>query len=684
MTKEGFIMKKFIISGILISSSLAFADPALVVKKAGRAPSSKMKIKSSRVPTYSLVNAKGGKIKNIPRLDIGTEARLSAANLAPLRAPAQAAPASQLKPVRKSSSPELVKVPSLKGLPSIGKSKTLTSPKALDQIPAVKELKAIADPNTQDADPHLKKLAEMKPNDYKLLQALIFLEIQKKYELAMGLFAELMKDPEHHLEALYQYALTAKGLGLNSEFREYMLKVAKESKDKDWKTKATRQLVDNIGVLQTSDIKFIDPLVAQTEVDTSSNDVYQLTRAKYYLNAGQLGQVQESLLLIPEKSDSFQESLLVSALFNYRRGQLDAAIADLEKLLPMADKSWPLRSVAAITLARMHFQKSEFKQAFQDYLEVNKSDALWLQAMVEQAWTQILSQDYEGAAGNMFSLHTDFFKNAFAPESYVVRTVGYLNLCQYGDGMQVLGEMKHKYGPLKERMDAYRSSHKKADSYYDTVKSWVKNSDLKEVDGLPRPFIVELARHPSFLKVQSQINTYEDEISRFNKITISLIRLKRDILQQENKVIKTSKSADERESKLASLKIQEHIADKAVNSIKQLRSEGVARLEKEKSDLREEAAVALQDRFKTLYASLDRVLGQNDVLQYELYSGAGEHIRYQMAGGDVNDKKHDELKVQDGKSLYWKTKGEVWEDEVGHYRSSLKNVCPKDSVADAR
>ena len=58
--------------------------------------------------------------------------------------------------------------------------------------------------------------------------------------------------------------------------------------------------------------------------------------------------------------------------------------------------------------------------------------------MVESAWTQILGEDYEGAAGNMFSLHTDFFKNAFSPESYVVRTVGYLNLCQYGDGAQVL------------------------------------------------------------------------------------------------------------------------------------------------------------------------------------------------------------------------------------------------------
>jgi hypothetical protein len=31
------------------------------------------------------------------------------------------------------------------------------------------------------------------------------------------------------------------------------------------------------------------------------------------------------------------------------------------------------------------------------------------------------------------------------------------------------------------------------------------------------------------------------------------------------------------------------------------------------------------------------------------------------------------------KALNWKFKGEIWEDEVGHYRSSLKNVCPQES-----
>jgi hypothetical protein len=69
-------------------------------------------------------------------------------------------------------------------------------------------------------------------------------------------------------------------------------------------------------------------------------------------------------------------------------------------------------------------------------------------------------------------------------------------------------------------------------------------------------------------------------------------------------------------------------------------------------------------------------LDQVDVLKYELYSGAGEHIRYQVAGGEVNESKRPELKVEDSKAMKWDFRGEVWEDEIGHYRSGLKNVCP--------
>ncbi|WP_374028896.1 tetratricopeptide repeat protein [Bdellovibrio bacteriovorus] len=695
-----------ILLAIPLLCGTALAEPALTVKKSGRPAATGLKVKSSSVPTFEVYQKKVVKgkvevfkVKNIPLLDLGEERILEAPTLSPLRLPASRDVSVAEAKRRPSPLPLQFNVAPYNV--TVEPAKSLTNAEAFKKIPDVKILNPVQEPVIQDPLVQLAKLDDMQPNDYKLLQALIFLEIQKNYELAMGLFAELMEDPEHRIEALYHYAMTAKGLGLNSEFRQYMIQVAQETKNKEWQQKATEALVQNINVLEVSDIAFVDPLVIKYEIDVTKNDDYQLTRAKHYSEKGQLGLMEDALVYISETSPRYPEALLLNALFNYRQGKVEDAVVHLDRLMKVteADKTSQIRSVGALTLARMQFQKSDYKEAFQSYLKVDKSNPLWLQAMVESAWTQILGEDYEGAAGNMFSLHTDFFKNAFAPESYVVRTVGYLNLCQYGDGVQVLNEMNKKYAPWKKKLEDYMRTRKESVNYYDTVKNWLKNSDLKEVDGLPRSFIVELARHPAYMSVQKQINNYEDEILRFNKIALTLIKKERELIAKQNEANKLlaeakrgikgnspSESAVQNvqsaEKKLLSYRIQYHIAKKARISIKNLRAQGLARIEKEKTVLRAQASQALQSRFGEMLASLNKVLDQNEVLQYELYSGAGEHIRYQMAGGDVNTKERPELKVEKEKSLNWKFKGEIWEDEVGHYRSSLKNVCAQqDNVA---
>jgi tetratricopeptide (TPR) repeat protein len=662
------------------------------------AQSQKTYTKSSQVPAYKLVQ-KNKRVQDIPRLNLPPEKNI-VANIKPLSI-AEAGPV-KLKPVvTKASPPVLSFAFDVNKIDSANGAKAVTTAKAIQNIPELKIMKDVPEPlldTAIEAKPEMQPLAEMKPNDYKMIQALIFLEYQKNYELALGLFAELLEDPSYRTEAWYNYGLTAKGLGLNSEFRQALIQVATDSKSKEWQEKAVTKLIENIKILKISDVKYIDPLVTQYDIDTTTNETYQMYRAKYYLEIGQLGQVEDALIFINDKSPNFPEANFISALSLYRQGKVDEAIGSLNRLLETtdSDKKGLIRNVAALTVGRMYFQKGNYKDSFQSYLKVDKSNPLWLQAMTEQAWTQIMAEDYEGAAGNMFSLHSDFFKNAFAPESYTVRTVGYLNLCQYGDGIQVLNEMKKKYGPLKAKLQAYQGANDThVVNYYETIKAWMKNTDRKDVDGLPRSFIVEMARHPSFTVPQTEINTYEDEIARFNKVTLSLLSREKSVLKKANeagrdiseirkKLIDNKKDSSLRE-KLAlaekrqmSFKIQQFIAQKARTSIKKLREMGVARMEKEKGELREQAGLALKNRMTNLAGGLYRVLEQNEVLAYELYSGAGEHIRYQMAGGNITEKERPELKVEQGKSLNFKFQGEIWEDEVGHYRSSLKNVCPQD------
>jgi hypothetical protein len=318
--------------------------------------------------------------------------------------------------------------------------------------------------------------------------------------------------------------------------------------------------------------------------------------------------------------------------------------------------------------------------------------------MIEQAWTQILSKDYEGAAGNMFSLHTDFFKKAFQPESYIVRTVGYLNLCQYGDGAKVLHDFKRKYSPVVKKMNEYKTKAKTPIHYYDTIKNWSKNPDQRTMDGLPREFIFSLLRHPSFIQEQKNINSLEDQMEQVNKVSLELVQSERKLIatqsdlngQVANLKERLTKAPDdaqknfikeqlvEADVKLSSLKLQMPIGSKARNAMKALRPQLLTRLDQEKSKARDQAGSAIQVRFQNQLSKLTDSMDQSEVLNYELFSGAGEHLRYQLAGGDVNKKERPELKAEDGKAINWEFKGEIWEDEIGHFRSGLQNVCPPD------
>jgi hypothetical protein len=532
------------------------------------------------------------------------------------------------------------------------------------------------------------------------LQALIFLEIKKDYNMALALFGELLDDASVKTEATYQFALTAKALGLYSEYKFRMLQVLNDP-NKEWQKKAAISLAQNAAEGDKELVAVLDPKIDALKIELEHVDQYQMNRSKYYLDKGDLTKAFSGVDEILMDSPHYIDALFLKSLILYKGNQIQEAIGLQQTVLKDVEDKQPkseFKSIVALTLARLHFQAGQYKEAFDNYLKVDKQNPEWMQAMMEQAWTQILSEDYEGAAGNMFSLHTDFFKKAFAPESYVVRTVGYLNLCQYGDGAKVIYDFKKKYTPVAQQLKEYGAKMSSNVNYYDTVKTWAKNPDLKTVDGLPREFIFALTRHPSFILEQKMINSIEDQVAKINKISVDLIKTERVALAAQtdarNKFLPIKKKMDAaktaadkksyqdeysyQEKRLLSYKIQYYIAKKARTSIKDFRDQAMGRLDKEKTHFRELAGLAVRNRYKQMVTRLSDTLDQSEVLKYELYSGAGDHLRYQMAGGDVNAKERPELKVEDGKALNWDFKGEIWEDELGHYRSSLKNVCPPD------
>lgn len=659
----------------------------LVTKVPGQPPGKELKVKKSGVPSYNWTKKSS---KQIPLLNVGEEPTLEASAIAKPNTISDKA--LRLIQIDKSMKLPVVDIKQLLQ-PKFVRDSTLKEIIKINPqfaLSPLKELKSFAEPNFPENNVEEKKVQAFSSVEERILQALILMDYQKQYGIAFGLLSEIIEESkENKNEVLYHYARAAKLLGLHSEHRHQMLKILKDSAAKEWSKKAAMHLAENAVEDDLDLVKILDPKLAEYDIEPEHRDQYLINRARYYSEIGDLSTAIASLDDLDENSKFKLQGTFLKGILNYRFGKSDEALKLISEVWSKLEKEAPseFKSVVAITKARLEFQKAQYKEAFQSFLGVSKNNPIWLQAMVEQAWSQILSEDYEGAAGNMFTLHTDFFKNAFAPESYIARAVGYLNLCQYGDGAKVVISFNQRYQPMKDMLDQYMSKNKDEANYYATVRSFFKNPQSKIIDGLHRNFIYELAKHPSFTNIQGRVNLLEDEITKFNNISLDLVQTERSLLQKqgelEAKLAKPGNATKEELSKIqveiANLKVQHQLAKRVRNSMKGLRTLAMTRIENEKTEIKQKAAHALKLRFDEMYSALTKSLDQSEVLRYELYSGAGEHLRYQMAGGEISNEQREALKVKEGKALKWDFKGEVWEDELGHYRSSLKNVCPSET-----
>jgi hypothetical protein len=514
-------------------------------------------------------------------------------------------------------------------------------------------------------------------SELKLLQGLIQLEIQNRPQLAYGIFAELIDDSEVKNDATYQIAKTSSLFELTFESKNHLLSLIndpKTSEDKStaWKTLALEKLTLQATSLDSNLTSEIESHIATNNFEVSPiAHQYLINRAKYYLEQKDIQKSYDAISLIDQNSKLRRQADFLRALILYRTNQTQEAIDLLQKL--RAEKlttSNPLDPIINLTLARIYFQKSDFPLAFKTYFTVDKKHPQWLQAQIEQAWAQILVKDYIGAAGNMFSLHSEFFKKSYHPESYIVRTIAYLNLCQFGDASRVIKDFKKRYTPIQKSLTDWSGAQKSNSEIYEIFRSWAKTPGQTEITGLKSEFLFSWFRTPAFADRQESINQIEDQRQKLDKLALDILATEK-LIKQQMQEAKNPRLKYKRQ-------LESFLAEKSRKAIKDFRKQSIDRMDKEVLKFKEKAGAALKESYLASIKDLNHFITQADLLIYEIFSGAGEHLRYQSAGGEVK-KEGDKNRLKDKDSLKWDFKGEVWEDELGHFKSSLKNVCPKDA-----
>jgi len=681
---------------------------SLVTAEPGRAGSSVLPKSKAGVPVVDWSRVR--KNRAIPRLDIGREPRISSSdfkiksigfiargseNITPLASP----PVMADKDMQKTLGAAVAKVSPVRSLQGNLRPKTET---IIDHA----KVASIRYTIQQAKEIQLKPYQPLSEEHLKMVAALLLFEKGNHCHMIMGLFNQLAQAEKTKTEARYHLGACAHSLKMHQLAFDRLSDVV-ASGDADFNGKALELVTTDMPTIYEENLYRAQAKVLKSvvlKVTEGHRDPVYYRMAKGAYRAGDYKNSLEYSSQVNPKSEFGDEARFLSAMNSFALKDKAAAQKKLQGLVDSLEarkvQNTNLRALANVNLARMNFAQRKYDQALEAYMRVPKDHPLWVQALIEQGWTQLAIEDYAGAIGNMYSLHSPYFKAVYQPESFVVRTIGYLSICQYGDAYKSLSWLERDYREWSNRMTTYLSSNTDPLAFYGTIKSYIRGKSTESIEGVPYQVWRELARQKDFLNLQVALNDKQDEGKRYEGVNEKIktekagirwraeqakkrfdnwrgqiAKIPRDKSLEKNRSEWEAQLKRERDLTVA-YRFQLAILEQSRQGYLELQSTSQKKLDAETASLNLEAGRTLISRARSMQSEMQRVLENNELLRYEVFAGSGENIRYQVAGGEVGSPNRVPAHIKPVKMMNWSFDGEFWEDEIGSYRSSLQNACP--------
>lgn len=687
--------------------------PLLKVSQPGRVGSSKLAKTKAGVPIANWNELQRRTGRKVPRLDIGTESTISRQDftVTPLhwgiQKPSQF---KRLPTAAQLTGKMLAQAKSIGAKPALGARSLQAGIRPVGRplsSEAVDKIQYSVLPVSEIKELPYKPLSD---DQLKMLAALLLFDKGNHCHMIMGLFHQLAASDKVKTEATFHLGACAAQLKMHQSAFDKLSTVV-TTQDKDFAAEALGILAKDLLIIYEKDFyRLLKGLKNPKALITEANlehVAYRMAKGAYRAKDYKTSVIYASQ--VSENSNLHDAAQFLIGMNHFALGDKSAALKKLQELWASLEarnigKS-NIRALTSVNLARMYFSLRNYDKAIEHYMKVPKDHPLWVQALVEQGWSQVASEDFSGAIGNMYSLHSPYFKAVYQPESFVVRTIGYLNICQYGDAYKTLTWLEKDYRDWQTKTARYLETRSQPDSIYSTVKSYIRGKSTDDVDGVPYQVWREMAHRKDFLNLQTALNDKHDETKRYEGVNQKIKDEKASIRwraeqskkrfdQWRNQIAKSQVDMSLKKNLAqmnASLKLEKDltigyrfqlaILEQSRQGYMDFQSKSQAKLNTEGKSIAHQAGTILLSHAGNMQKEMARVLENNEFLRYEVFSGSGENIRYQVSGGKVDQSHRVPASIKPTKMMNWNFDGEFWEDEIGSYRSSLHNNCPANMQA---
>jgi len=329
-----------------------------------------------------------------------------------------------------------------------------TSPPAASAAAAVPQA-APAAPTRAPAPPQTTAPVAPADADQRMDRGLELLHAQEREKGAAVLYSLYAALPETDLRrdaAAFRLAGALVDLGFVQAGIEYYLEVlaGRRSPELLGKTLAALKPLYERGLVE--EWRFLDGVIYSAQYGDLEPDVadfieYLQSLGDLRLGFSSWGRSRLEALAATDRMYGWRARYLLAVERISQRND-EGAEKLLRQILEASAAPADVRTVAALALARILYERKSFDEAFTFYSQVRLPLVEQDLVLLERAWDRVGADDYQRGLGMVVGLGAPIFRRLFAPERELIRALALRKLCQYRLAHLAVRDFHERYGEL--------------------------------------------------------------------------------------------------------------------------------------------------------------------------------------------------------------------------------------------
>lgn len=325
-----------------------------------------------------------------------------------------------------------------------------------------------------------------------------------------------------------------------------------------------------------------------------------------------------------------QNELYKSAVESFQR----AIIATEENESPRE-----VKDLSFLALARIAYKIGDYDASIYYYRKIPQGSYKQATSFYESSWVYFLKGDYSRALGTFHTLDSPYFKHYFYPEVWILEATAYLNLCHFDRTSLALQRFEEDVLPLISPLESFLSNTQKPEDFYSALIAAVNGKQLGQYK-LPEKLVPNVLANVEFYNLYRTVKQIEKEQVRVDKEGGSLANY-----------------GVELRDNLAKLH-RDRVREIGL-TIRLILGESLQELQK------------FRTKFVELGVDLaDIAIDEQDRRQRAIDEGKQPEDKKAETGGSGS--------IVGSDTWRWEFENEYWADEIGAYRSMIKDQCVRE------